>query len=252
MPRKKTSSGVSSKNTKQEILDAYNELLLKVEEGGTASLPSPKKLEKVTNDVDKKLKVMVEEISDVLNANINDVLVTVRDLFDSLKVLEEVKVQEMVTRKREQEEYSYRIQRERQMENDKWDTEKDRREQDIAIREALLKESEDELNTLRTRVATFDQRLEEIVSEQVEEKVATISGEYEHKMALQTLAAESERKLLTEKVASLENMISSQREEITRLNNHVDITSQRLADVAGGAVSHYKTPISHATATTED
>lgn len=65
-------------------------------------------------------------------------------------------------RAREIEEYNYKLKRERQVANDKWEDEKAEREAALAKREAAVEERENAVNLAETEIAVLKAKVEEI------------------------------------------------------------------------------------------
>jgi len=243
---------VSDKDKKQDILDAYYKLLDQVkgddEEGKKSGAT---KLKQTADSLKTTFKKQIDELAGSVYANVEEVMSKVDEVAGSLTRLFETrelekqkweleKDQERKTRQREQEDYDYNVNRKRQLEEDEWADKKQKREADLARREQELKVAEAELKELREKDKTFETRLAQGVSDAVAQNSKQLTDDFNHKEQLQKTQAEAEVRLLQSKIDNLSGIVASQKAEIDRLNKQNDSADQRLTEIASGAVRNFR------------
>ncbi|PIP86125.1 hypothetical protein COT86_01600 [Candidatus Collierbacteria bacterium CG10_big_fil_rev_8_21_14_0_10_43_36] len=255
MPRGiKNTTNVSDKNTKQEILSAYQQLATSVIEGETAENFDEKiQLVKrgfevdtntVVSDVTKTVTGAVEQVEKKLNEALN-FIEEVRKAGENqkrelIKIKEESEKERI--RKEEEFDYGFRIRKERQ---ELELTEANRKvETDLKQRQEVLKAQEEELESLRGQVKMFEARMQKTVNDAVAVALKDQKIELEHLRAIENAESKSKNNLLEQQVVNDGKTIETLRSEITRLNGVlVETTSQmtRIAEKAVSRVEQYVT-----------
>ncbi|MEW6734993.1 MAG: hypothetical protein AB1489_27125 [Acidobacteriota bacterium] len=165
----------------------------------------------------------------------------------------EIKERDMVEQKRrerEKEEYQYAFNREKQLTRDKFEDEKaalerelqEKREQRELIekesteRERALVQKEEEFKALQKRVEAFPQELEVAINKAVKENTDRLQSEAKNKEELLRKEFEGERKVLSTRIESLEQMIKEQSEQIAKLSQQLERSYSQVQDIAVKAI----------------
>ena len=244
---------VSVKSTKQEIWDAYQEIVDKLQSEPPSSSIT-KKLAATTHNLKSQLLQQVDQLQQTLTQTISDTITELekgntilQDLtqaqIDQTKILEREKQIVLTQRKREQEEYDYEFERRKRRQDEELKETKAKAEQEIQKRWQELKQTEDELKDLRQQVATFDQRLEKAVKEAVETNTKTLTQQFNHERAFAKQEAQNQKALLEQKVASLQETLKLQQQEVDRLKQQLSETSTHLTRIAERAVEKTPSPV---------
>lgn len=248
MPRgiKKTTD-VGDKNTKQEILDAYQQLLVSAQESDSGDVLG-EKIKGVQKEFAIETGAIVTSVSKTVSEAVDQVekkLSEVLKFVDEVKRTGEVQRQEQVRRKaesekervREEEEFNYafRIRKERlELEL----TEAKRKvEADLKQRQEALKSQEEELESLRGQVKMFEARMQKTVNDAVAVALKEQKIELEHQRAIENAEAKSKNGLLEQQVLNHEKTVESLRVEIGRLNSVMVETTSQMTRIAEKAVS---------------
>jgi len=159
----------------------------------------------------------------------------------------EVVEAERVSRERDQAEFEYRIKRDRQLMVDELADEKrklvkeitEKRtsfEKEIADREADLKLREAHLKELEQQAAGFDARLESAVQQAREKTANQVKAEYESQLALQEREHAGIKQVLETRIIALEETNREQVKRIEKLASQLDASYQKVQDVALKAI----------------
>ena len=159
----------------------------------------------------------------------------------------EVVEAERVSRERDQAEFEYRIKRDRQLMVDELADEKrklvkeitEKRtsfEKEIADREADLKLREAHLKELEQQAAGFDARLESAVQQAREKTANKVKAEYESQLALQEREHAGIKQVLETRIIALEETNREQVKRIEKLASQLDASYQKVQDVALKAI----------------
>lgn len=158
-------------------------------------------------------------------------------------------------REREKEEYQYSFKREQQIAKDTFEDrktkleneiqlKKEQMEKDLAEREKVIAEKEEELNELRSRTSIFPKEMETAINKAIKETTERIRLEATNKEELLKKEFNGERNVLTTRIESLENTVKKQSEQIAHLSQQLEKASQKVQDIAVKAIegsSNFKT-----------
>lgn len=248
MPRGiKNTTNVSDKNTKQEILNAYQQLTTSVLESEPSSNFNEKvktvqkefeiETNSVVSEVTKSVAGAVEQVEKKLNEALNFVD-EVRRLGESQKK-DQIKIKEELdkerVRKEEEFDYAFRIRKERQ-ELELAET-KRKIEIELKQRQEVLKAQEEELENLRGQAKMFEARMQKTANDAVAVALKEQKTELEHQRAMENAESKSKVSLLEQQVTNDEKTIGSLRTEITRLNGVLVETTLQMTRIAEKAVS---------------
>lgn len=150
-------------------------------------------------------------------------------------------------RQREMEDYEYRKSLERKKAQDKYDEEtrlreKRNLEQQEAlekgwqVREAVLKEREEELARLKAEVAEFPARLQREVAAAAEEARKDAETRLEQQVVLVRKDAETDKRLAELRVKTLEDMLARNAGHIAALEKQLGDAKQQVQDIAVKAI----------------
>ena len=243
----KNTTNISDRNTKQEILNAYQQLTTSVVEGEPASIFSEKvktvqkEFEAETNsiisEVTKSVSGAVEQVDKKLKEVLNFVE-EVRKLGetqkrDQIKIKDELDTERV--RKEEEFDYAFRIRKERQ-ELELAET-KRKVEIDLKQRQENLKEQEEELENLRGQAKMFEVRMQKTSNDAVAVALKEQKTELEHQRAIENAESKNKIGLLEQQVNNNEKTIVSLYSEITRLNGVLVETTSQMTRIAEKAVS---------------
>ncbi|EKD10013.1 MAG: hypothetical protein P5702_12710 [Limnospira sp. PMC 1291.21] len=151
-------------------------------------------------------------------------------------------------RQQEAEDYSYNLQRQRQIETDQYEEAKRRLERQIEEttkeheknwreREKVLNAEQAKFESDRQRVATFKEELKQALNKAKEEAIQEATREAKVKADLLAKEWESNQQGYELQVASLEATIERQNEQITNLSAQLQETMKQAQDLAMRAFS---------------
>lgn len=160
----------------------------------------------------------------------------IADLKSNYKTTEEDLRKE---RKREIEEYNYNLKRARQLENDKWEDEKNEREAEltskeveVAARERAVKETEVEFLELTEKVA----EIPNLIAKAVEEAKDAVKSECDRKHAIEKSVikreVELDKTLLEKELEAAKAAIARLEEENKSLANKLEVAQDRVQTIA--------------------
>lgn len=161
--------------------------------------------------------------------------------------LKEWEAAEKKEREREKEDFEYNFKREQKLTKDAYEDEKGRLEREMQVRQAEMEsvltarekavaDREQVLADLERRVNSFSKELEDAVGKAVQETTDRLSSEAKGREELLQKGFEGEQKVLTTRIASLEQMVKEQREQIARLTQQLEKSYQKVEDIAVKAV----------------
>lgn len=243
----KTSKPVSEKNTKQEILEAYQSVLDQLENNPVSPVPvaaltkTNKNIASTIKQESDQLKATLDESLDALYAQMDEtikLLTSIQQAAEAQRKNLELEKQQIINqRNREQEEYSYQFNRQRIRQEEELKEQKQKAESLIAEGYAKLKSEEDEIQDLRKQVQTFEERLQKAVNEAIAQTTKELTGLYGHESALYKQDAKAKESLFEQKIVSLEQIITSQQKEIERLDTIANQANQQMTRIAERAVT---------------
>jgi hypothetical protein len=154
---------------------------------------------------------------------------------------------ELKKREREREEFRYAFERERQQAKDAFEYEKkqmekelktmrEESERELAEREKQVTEAEKELKELRVRVAGFAAELDAAVKKAVKETGDRITLETKYREDLLKKEYEGEENVLQTRIASLENRVKEQAEQVAKLSGQLETSYQKVQDISVKAI----------------
>lgn len=128
-----------------------------------------------------------------------------------------------IERKREEEEYNYNTKREREINNNKWQDEKNKREQELKLKE-------EEINKMHKDAKEKEKYIQDL-EKKVEEMPKTLLSEYEKGSKDTKLELEKEYKYTTELLKKdFQSIIDRQTDKIESLNEELrKITEQNIS-----------------------
>lgn len=170
----------------------------------------------------------------------------------------EEKEQQQKQWKREKEEYDYRLKREREKDTDAYTVKKitqeiELTEQRVALeaefkeRGAAIAASEEELQTLRQKAESFPAQLQKAIDDTQKQVTKQLEQRYEYEKNLLLKEVEGKQKLSEQMIASLQQKIKEQDNQIhnlTERSNHATVQVQDIAVKAIEGASSIK-PLYH-------
>jgi hypothetical protein len=150
-------------------------------------------------------------------------------------------------RKREEEDYQYNLALARKKDQDTYEAQelilekelKERKEsfeKEIQLRWTELTKREEELNQLKSKVEQFPMELEK-TKKAVEKEIADrLEFQYKYKIELTGKEIEGERRLLNQKIETLESKIKEQNELIDQLTRKTDEAGIKVENIALKAI----------------
>lgn len=243
----RVTKSVSEKNTKQEILEAYQDIISKVEEK-PISESTQNQIQKANASAVSSLKAQLNELTEQQSRVIEDIqsqMEAVMAVLGSLrqkseqqkKSLEEEEKERMRERTRQEEEYTYEFAKTKKRQEEELKEARQKAEADFAAKREELKAQETELVDLRNQARTFEPRLAKGINDAVEEVTKEMMLQFEHEKALAEAQAKATQTLLEQKVMLLENTIEGQKVEIGRLNQTAVAAVDQMTRIAERAVT---------------
>lgn len=263
MPRMKQ---VSDKNTKSEILTAYQELLSEVSVGGSPTIEqqeekavvtvaSNKTVEKITEDLSRlklSFAAAVNELTDRLTQEAETLATIQKAIAISKKELEETQkikvtagllyrmIEAQKAREKawaeEEKAHAEELVRTRGREEEEYQYEKqlqkkrdaDQKEAERAAKEQMTTE----LNDLRKRVAAVPAETEKAVKDAVAKAVSETQSDAAVKAQFAKQQSDAERALDSAKIDALEATAKAQSQEIAALKKQLDEATRQVKDIA--------------------
>jgi len=150
-------------------------------------------------------------------------------------------------RKRETEDYQYKINIERQKDKDQYEVEKinlqrelqqkrDAAEKDLIAREINIVNNEKELSRLNKEVAEFPEILKKAVTDAKEKAVSDIQKEYNFNTNLTAKEIAGELKLKDQIISTQASKIKEMQVHIDSLNKNINDASKQVQDIALKAI----------------
>lgn len=250
---------VSLKNTKQELLQAYQELTAKLQTEPVTTR-TVQNLTKTNQTFKTNLSVLVSTVDQSLNAAITELteqLEEVTKTLDDLRATAEnqkrqiaqEKAEEQKRREREEEEYNYSFKKIKSRQEEELAETRKKAELDLTVRREELRAQQEELSDLRGQVKTFETRLSKAVGDAIVQTTKELKGQFEHEKALAAAQSDGTRNLLEQQVLTFQNTVNEQRKEIDRLNQAIVEASAQVTRIAERAVSRHETGMTSVPAT---
>jgi len=150
-------------------------------------------------------------------------------------------------RKREEEEYLYKLKIERQKDKDEYEAGKTKLEnelaekkaafeQEMAAREANIKNAEQELEELRRSNEEFPARLEKALADKEKEVTARLKTQFDFENKLLAKQNEGEIKLKDQTIVSLKEKITEMQQVIKQLADKANKAEGNVKDIAVKAI----------------
>ncbi len=237
---------VNEKSTKQEILSAYEEIAVKLGETNSSDLTS--KFTKANSTLETNLKDTVAQLQENLNNALNATLEQLSEATKAIailreaheaqkKVLEQEKTQIIKDQTRLAEEQNYEFAKLKKRQEEELREQKLKAETELAARKDALKIQEDELADLRNQVKTFDAKLAKATSDAVTSATKDLKLQFDHEKALFGQKTQATQELLEQQITSLQETVSAQKLEITRMNSLASEASAQMTKIAERAVT---------------
>ncbi len=244
---------VTEKNTKQDILTAYQELLTDVE-GKPVTQSALNTIEKY----DKTLITDISEAATTLQSLVDSTLNELRSKFEAAesalsnlrtlqetqkKTLAEAKQDELKEQVRQKEEFSYEFARMKKRSEEELSELRAKTEAELSQKRQQIQDQEEEFADLKNQAKTFEPRLQKAVNDAVAQTTKDLKITFDHERALLTQEARMTQGLLEQKVGLLETTITGQKEEITRLLATATSASAQMTRIAERAVTKSADPL---------
>jgi hypothetical protein len=150
-------------------------------------------------------------------------------------------------RRREEEEYAYNTQQKRKKEEDEYLQMKNRQEaelkeqkiafeKEVAEREKQLKESENELATLRALAESFETKLAEAVQKAQAETEKRLQSVYAYEKQLREKEVEGILNLKDHQIQALQSKIKEMEQQLKEASTKVDVSEKTVKDIALKAI----------------
>lgn len=243
----KVQKSISDRSTKQEILEAYQEILGKLEvkpvtEPLLSQLQKTNKftmssLNKLLDQLNEQQSEAVKELQSQIDA-IMDMLTILREKAETqIKTLEEEERQRSKEHVRLEEEYNYEFEKKNKRQEDELKELKDKTESELTEKREVLKIQEAELTDLRNMSKTFEPKLARGISDAVEKSTKELEIQFEHEKALALSQTKATQTLLEQRITLLEKTIEDQKMEINRLNQTSKTAVDQMTRIAERAVT---------------
>ena len=186
----------------------------------------------------------MKEKKEALESEIADLEQHKKDVMNSIDVEAAAKIKEIEqARKRDEEVYTYNLNRSRKIENDKWEDEKADREKILELRETAALEKETELNAKADHVKELEAKVEEIptlIAAATEEGIKKGKADADKSNAFEVRAlkkdAEYQKQLLEDKIERLAEDLANARAEKVELQQKLDDAYAQMRELAAKTV----------------
>lgn len=231
---------------KKEIEDLYG---IKAEANSfTAMVNAHKVAKKECTDEYETLKKQLEEEYNTIRKNKEAEIVELNK--KKQEVLQTTRTEDLelknslaVLRKREEEEYNYKLKRSRQMDDDAWNDKVAKREKDMREREEAIQELTDEINKKADHVVELENKVETL-TKQLEEKY--LAGKKDGKTEADKSNAfevrslnmknEFEQKSLQTKLEAETDRANKAEKKVTELQEKLDQAYAQMRELAADTV----------------
>lgn len=147
------------------------------------------------------------------------------------------------TRKREEEEYTYNLNRERKIAEDKWTDEKavrekalDDREEELNEREAAITGKEDYMEELKQKVEGIPALVEQATADGIKKGKADADKSNAFEVRAINTKNEYEQKALNDTISRLESDLAAKKEENAMLHEKLDAAYAQMKELAAETV----------------
>lgn len=191
-----------------------------------------------------EFNLRMKEKKEALESEIADLEQHKKDVMNSIDVEAAAKIKEIEqARKRDEEVYTYNLNRSRKIENDKWEDEKADREKILELRETAALEKEIELNAKADHVKELEAKVEEIptlIAAATEEGIKKGKADADKSNAFEVRAlkkdAEYQKQLLEDKNERLAEDLANARAEKVELQQKLDDAYAQMRELAAKTV----------------
>lgn len=248
---------VSDRSTKNEIWEAYQQLLGELQNQPLTVSEDPAKLQKMTAAVSEAkaalmghFEATIERLGTVQQAyqeadqdlarrkaaTLETLEQSKRDLQLSIETVkkqwETEKADREAQRQRDEETYTYNLSRKRRDDEEAYAQKTREREAKLTEREAALADREQSTKALTAEVDAFPARLEAAVKAAREETAKDLKAQADSELQQTTQQLEHEKSILVLKLQTAEASIAAQAKQITDLQRQLDTSSAQLKDMA--------------------
>ena len=244
-----TKQNVEQKIFSDELINKFKELELAIsaeEEKLKELYGIEKELNNLTmvvntgKDIVANIEKERQEREIQLNENIKKLEEDYKIKMDNLQKDYDLKISELKKeRDREQEEYDYKIKREREISKNTWEDDKKKREEKLKEEETEIQKSLSEIKEKEKNIKDMEKQVEEFPKKLVEEyekgkKEVTKELEKEHKYETELLVKDFQSTIdrLKDKVESLETELTKQRELNSNLQEKLDKSYTEMKELA--------------------
>lgn len=265
-----TTQKVTARSTKQELWEAYNQLLAKIEkepvefETAKKEIVSPDALRnlaelklKIGQELDKAGEILLGDLNELHETrnNITNIKRRLIEHFEDQKEsleneiakvkeqwreqeknhqeqLEEKTRQEQLARRREEDEYQYNLEFQRRKENEQY-----------SRREEILKERENEIIEMEKEFAQMPETIVQEVDKAKSQLGKELTDKHNLELRETKLDFEREKKIYELKIANLDSSIGSQNKEIIDLKKQLTNASNQLKEIAVSVIENKNRPV---------
>lgn len=188
------------------------------------------------NSLDKEFRIRQESNKAVYQKEVDECVKKIQELKQDYKEEKEKLDKE---RAREKEEYTYNLNRERAIENDKWLDEKTAREKELAVRESAVTERELEVDELNKKVVAFEDKVtklelerQEIYDKGVADGTSKAKKEAETSKEFANRAHKAELERKEDIITSLQATVEDYKSANITLQNKLDEAYARIQSMA--------------------
>lgn len=215
---------------------------IKVNADTLAALLQAQKLKKETfeNDITEQRSAFEQEMSQKR-------AVWKREQEEITNAWKEQEVLQKKAKQREEEDYIYKRDLERQKERDQYLTQKQQLEKELvdkklmfekefAERESIIVAKEQELENLKIKAEEFPKKLQEAINDTEKTVTERLKLKYDYEAKLSQKEVEGERKLHQQMIAALENKITQQDQQIKALTEKANHAGTQVQEIAVKAI----------------
>lgn len=268
--KKVVSSKVSERSTKQEMWEAYNKLLEKVEREPIEFHSKQKEIDvhetlkslselklKISRDLDKIGEEFLKDLNDMQDYK-NSISKNKQLMIDNfgeqqnmlekeMKKMKEYYEQEKknyqskfdeelrqktISREREDDEYSYNLSIKHRDELDEFNRQKYIQEEQLKDRRDILESREKEIKEMEKEVTTIPEKINQSVKEAKEILTKEMLEKFSREKYESKLAHDSDVKIKELKITNLENAVKMQNTEIEALKRQLLEANRQLKEMA--------------------
>lgn len=265
---------ITSKSTRQEILDAYSALLAELEGQPTPSVTAERSLTQETvrtlTDVKLTLSSQLDKLVEQLLKKLADLQELTKQLEQerqrlldehrmhkqrldlarkeaelqfaetqrhSSEQLKQSQLQQEALRIRDEEEYQYQLSLKHRYEEDEYRTKCTAREAALTERETILKNREAEIKQMTVDLAVVPKQVEDAVTTATDSLRSELTGAHQQQMREIQLTHAHSDEMAKLRITSLEQTIKLQSAEIEHLKRQLVDATRQLKEVAVSVIA---------------